>query len=80
MKDKKKLYNRIEEVLIFMLFVVMVLLDFVPITYIADSLRNRLLSKIIQQTLGSIAGILLLKRLNIKLFGGLTRKAWLYLP
>ena len=78
MKYVKKLYNRIEILLIISLCMAMVVLDFVKVEYIDDSLRNALLSKIIQQSFGVIAGILLLRHLNIKLFGNFS-KGWIYL-
>ncbi len=78
MKYAKKFYNYIEMMIIIVLGIVMVVLDFVHVQYVADSLRNALLSKIIQQSLGIVAGILLLRHLNIKLFGNFSRE-WLYL-
>ena len=78
MNIAKRIYNRIEMLLIIVLCVAMVVLDFVKVEYLADSLRNALLSKIIQQCLGVLAGVLLLRRLNIKLFGNFS-KNWLYL-
>lgn len=77
MKDRKGIYNRIEIVIICLLCLATLILDFVKIEYVRNSLRNALLSKIIQQTLGSVAGILLLRRLNLKLFGKPTK--WFYL-
>lgn len=77
MKNKKKIYNRIEIAIILVLCAVMIVLDVVKIEYLSDQLRNALLSKIIQQTCGSIAGILLLRRLNVKLFEKPSN--WLYL-
>lgn len=56
----------------------MVVLDFVTVEYVTDRLRNALLSKIIQQTCGVVAGILLLRHLKIKLFGNFS-KSWLFL-
>lgn len=79
MKHIKKLYNYIEILIIIVLSTAMVVLDFVKVEYLTDSLRNALLSKIIQQFCGSIAAILLLRRLNLKLFTRLRGKAWLYL-
>ena len=67
MRDKK-IHNRIEIAIICLLCAATVVLDFVKIEYLTNSLRNALLCKIIQQTCGSIAGILLLRRLNLKLF------------
>ncbi|MBQ8447224.1 MAG: hypothetical protein IJX31_05555, partial [Clostridia bacterium] len=77
MKDRKRIYNYIEIAIIVVLCAVTVTLDFVKIEYVTDSLRNRLLSKVLQQGCGSIAGILLLRRLNVKVFG--KPENWLYL-
>lgn len=78
MKTVNKVYNRIEILLIAIFCAAMLALDFVKVEYLADSLRNALLSKIIQQGCGAIAAILLLRRLNIKLYGNFS-KVWIYL-
>ena len=77
MKERKSIYNYIEIAIIIVLCAITVILDFIKIEYVKDSLRNGLLSKLIQQACGSIAGILLLRRLNVRLFGKPTN--WLYL-
>ena len=69
MKERKSIYNYIEISIIVVLCTITVVLDFVKIEYVKDSLRNGLLSKLIQQGCGSIAGILLLRRLNVRLLG-----------
>jgi len=74
---RKKIKNWIEIAVIALLCVATVVLDFVKIPYLKDSLQNAWLSKIVQQTIGSVAGILLLRRLGIKLFG--KPQGWLYL-
>ena len=63
--------------IILALCIVTVLLDFVKIEYTTNELHNKYISKIIQQSVGVIAIVLLFRRLNIKLFG-LPQK-WLYL-
>ena len=55
--------------LIIILCIVTVILDFLPITYVSDSFRNELLSKIIQTSCGSVAVVLLMLRLRIRVFG-----------
>lgn len=45
------------------------LLDFVDISFSNDEFYNRMLCKILQQILGSTAGILVVLRLDVKLFG-----------
>ncbi len=43
--------------------------DFVELTYTQDALKNTMISKIIQQTCGVVAAILIMVRLDIRLFG-----------
>lgn len=72
MQNKRKQSNIckwIEIAIIVVFCVFAVLLDFVKIPYLKDELRNAMLSKIVQQTCGGVAGILLLHRLGIRLFG-----------
>lgn len=61
--------NIAEIAVIVLLCAVTVVLDFVKISYLKDPLRNTWLSKILQQTIGSTAGVLLLRRLGVKVFG-----------
>ena len=79
MKNMKIIKNRIEMGLIILFFAVTLVLDYIKIEYVSDGLRNDLLSKIIQQSCGCIAGILTLKRLNIRLFGKVSGRGWLYM-
>ena len=67
--DKKKICHAVEITLILILCAITLLLDFVRISYLSDELRNKLLSKFIQQACGAIAAGLLLHRLGIRLFG-----------
>lgn len=73
----KKILDIIEIITICLLSIATIVLDFVKIEYLTDNLRNSLLSKIVQETCGSIAAILLLKRFNIKLFGKPTKLLYL---
>lgn len=77
MKERKRIYNYIEIAIIVLLCAVTILLDFIKIEYVNDNLRNCLISKIIQQGSGAVAGILLLRRLNVKILGKPVN--WLYL-
>ena len=77
MKDRKRVYNFIEIGVICCLCLVTVIFDFVKLEYTRDDLYNRLISKIIQQGCGAIAGILLLVRLNVRILGKPVN--WIYL-
>lgn len=66
-----------EIISICLLFIVTIVLDFIKVEYTADYLRNSLLSKIVQQTFGTIAAVLLLRRFNLKLFGKPTNLLYL---
>lgn len=69
-KDAQKTLRNIIEVAVILLFCGLTLLfDYVKIDYVNHELRNKYISKIIQQGCGAIAGILLMIRLNIRLFG-----------
>lgn len=61
--------NVIEIAVILLLCGLTLVLDYLKINYLEDELRNKYLSKIIQQGCGGIAAILLMRRLNIRLFG-----------
>ncbi len=73
----KKIMNIIEVMAILLFCIAALVLDFVSIPYLKDGLRNKLLSKIIQQSCGGIAAILIMHRLNICLFS--RPQNWLYL-
>ncbi len=68
-QNKKRIWDKIELVLIFILCAITVLLDFFKIKYVDNELHNKFICKIVQQGIGIIAVILLLKRLKVKLFG-----------
>lgn len=68
-EKSKRLWEIVQMALIILLCVITVILDFLPITYVSDSFRNRMLSKIIQSFCGSVAVVLVMLRLRIKLFG-----------
>ena len=68
--DTHKQLRNIVEIVIILLFCSLTLLfDYIKIDYVEHELRNKYISKIIQQTCGGIAAILLMLRLNIRLFG-----------
>lgn len=72
MSNKEKensLQNVLEIAVILLLCGLTLVLDYLKINYVAHELRNKYLSKIIQQGCGGIAAILLMRRLNIRLFG-----------
>ena len=66
---RKGLGSIIQIVIILALCVVTISLDFFKIEYSTNALHNKYISKIIQQGVGVIAIVLLLRRMNIKLFG-----------
>ncbi len=66
---KKKIYNAIEIVTILLLCFITLIMDFLKITFVEHALRNRFITKILQQSCGIMAAILLMRRLGLKLFG-----------
>lgn len=68
-KSKKNIRNILEIAFILLFCAVTLALDFVKVTIVPHELRNKYLSKIIQQGCGGIAAILLMRRLDIRLFG-----------
>ena len=76
-KTRYKAKNLIQIICIAIFCLFAVLLDFIKIPYLSNELQNALLSKIIQQVCGSVAAILILVRLNIRLFSRPNK--WLYL-
>ena len=67
-KGRKRIRGYIQIALISVLCAFTILLDVVDIPFSQEEFYNRMLCKILQQTLGSAAGILVLLRLDIKLF------------
>ena len=68
--DTQKSIRNIIEIVIILFFCGLTLLfDYLKIDYVEHELRNKYISKIIQQGCGTIAAILLMVRLNIRLFG-----------
>ena len=67
--ERKRVQSLIILAIILILCVLTAILDFIDIQYSQDEVYNRLIAKIIQQTCGALAGILILLRLNIRLFG-----------
>ncbi len=64
----KIIRNHIGLVIIVILCIVILILDFIDISYSKDAFYNRMISKIVQQSCGAVAGILILIRLQVKLF------------
>lgn len=65
---KQKTKNIIQIICIAVLCVASIVLEFIKFSYLEDGLRNSLLSKLIQQLCGAGAAILIMLRLNMKLF------------
>ena len=65
----KIIRNHIELAIIVILCAFILVFDFIDISYSKDAFYNRMISKIVQQSCGVIAGILILVRLRVKLFG-----------
>lgn len=74
---QKRIRNIAEITIILVLCLATLALDFIKINYVENEFRNKFLSKIIQQGLGAVAAILLMRRLKIRLFG--IPQKWLYL-
>ena len=67
--NRKDIRNILEIALILLFCGLTLVLDYVKIDYVSHELRNKYISKIVQQACGGIAAILLMIRLNIRLFG-----------
>ena len=74
---KQKTKNIIQIICIAVLCVASIVLEFIKFSYLEDGLRNSLLSKLIQQLCGAGAAILIMLRLNMKLFS--RPQKWLFL-
>ena len=68
-KAKKDIRNIIEIAIILLFCGLTLALDYIKIDYVSHELRNKYVSKIIQQGCGGIAAIFLMLRLKIRLFG-----------
>lgn len=68
-KSKKSIQDYISFAVIILLCLFTALSDIIKISYSKDLLYNRLIAKIVQQSCGAVAGVLILLRLNIRLFG-----------
>ena len=75
-RKKRQVGDTVQLIAIFVFCGVAVLFDFVKIQYSSDEFINRMIAKIVQQCCGSIAAIVLMVRLKIKLFG--VPQGWLY--
>lgn len=76
-KNTNRLWDKIEIWVILLFCGLAVVLDFLEIQYTKDKFINDMLSKLLQQTCGIVAAILLMVRLKIKLFG--KPQGWLFL-
>lgn len=76
-KKQMSIRNVLEVSAIVILCILTIVLDFVQIPYLKDEFQNKMLSKIIQQTCGGVAAVLLMIRLKIRLFG--MPQKWLFL-
>lgn len=66
---REKIKSELFTVIIISLCVLTVALDFIKISYSTDIFRNRILSAILQQACGGVVAVLLMIRLDIRLFG-----------
>ena len=69
MITKKKAISIAESTVILLLCAVTVCMDFIKFSIVNDNLRNVFLLKIIQQTFGIVASVLLMRKFNVNLFG-----------
>ncbi len=67
-ENRKRIWDRVEISIILVLCAVTVVLDFISLTPFRSEFYNRMLGKILQQGIGSVAVILLMLRLRLKLF------------
>ncbi len=67
--NRKDIRNIVEIALILLFCGLTLALDYIKIDYVSHELRNKYISKIVQQGCGFIAAILLMIRLDIHLFG-----------
>lgn len=67
--NQKDIRNLVEVALILLFCGLTLALDYIKIEYVSHVLRNKYISKIIQQGCGGVAAILLMRRLGIRLFG-----------
>lgn len=67
--SQKDIRNLVEVALILLFCGLTLALDYIKIEYVSHVLRNKYISKIIQQGCGGVAAILLMRRLGIRLFG-----------
>lgn len=68
-KKRKSIWNIVQIVIIGVLCAFVLITDFVKISYVQDGLKNAMISKTVQQTCGLIAAVLIMLRLDIRLFG-----------
>lgn len=66
--NRKRIRDRVEIAIILVLCAVTVVLDFIALTPFRSEFYNRMIGEILQQGIGSVAVILLMLRLRLKLF------------
>ena len=74
---RERIWNYLQLAIIAVLCALTLALDFINISYTDNVDRNRFIAKIVQQSLGAAAAILLMVRLKIRLFN--KPQYWLYL-
>ena len=74
---RERIWNYLQLAIIAVLCALTLALDFIDVSYTDNVDRNRFIAKIVQQSLGSAAAILLMVRLKIRLFN--KPQYWLYL-
>ncbi len=67
-ETRKSMQANVILVIILLLCAITAVLEVVDIQYSKDALYDRFIAKIVQQSCGAVAGILILQRLDIKLF------------
>ena len=65
----KRIWEILQIALIVIFCALTIALDFLSVKYVNDPFRNKMISTIVQTVCGSIAAILLMLRLRIRLFG-----------
>lgn len=75
--DKNKIKQRVVMFIVAVLCGVMAFMELAKVSLLADEQRNEWLVKILQQACGSVAVILLLLSMRVKLFGKIDK--WLYI-
>ncbi len=77
MENKQKI--NLQRIAVFLFLVLFAVGEFIEISYVKDEFQNRMLSKIIQHAFGIVGVFLLVRSLDIKVFGKI-ENAWCLLP